>query len=66
MIAKLKLEARRIAASYLRALAAVLGATQVLNIWDARGWIGALQSAAVAAFPAVVRAIEAVARKIEE
>lgn len=57
----LKKESRRILASYLRAIAAVVGGTQIFNAFDARGWSGVLTSLAVALIAPTIRAIEAVA-----
>jgi hypothetical protein len=64
-VIKLKLHARRIAASYLRAAVATVGAVQLLDIGDLRGIPGALAGAALATIPAVLRAVEALAADLE-
>ena len=57
----IKKEGRRILASYLRAIAAVVGGTQIFNAFGARGWSGVLTALVVALIAPTIRALEAVA-----
>lgn len=51
---RLKKNARKMAASFLRTEAAIVGATQGLNAFDGRGWHGVLVATGVAAIPPVL------------
>lgn len=65
MKAKLIADLRRIAASYLRAAVALVGSTQFLDAFNARGLNGFVVSLAVALIPATIRAIESLASDID-
>lgn len=57
----IKKEGRRIIASYLRAIAATVGGTQIFNTFGARGWSGVLTALGITLIAPTIRALEAVA-----
>lgn len=65
MLAKLKNHGRHIAASYLRAVVATVGAIQLTNWGDLRGVAGALQGALVATVPPILVAVTAIAKDLD-
>jgi len=65
MKSKLVLDLRRITASYLRAIATVVGGTQVFDAFGARGWSGAVTGLLVALIAPTLRAIETVAKTVD-
>lgn len=48
---RLKSNLRKMGASFIRAEVAIIGATQGLNVFDARGWHGVLTATGVAVIP---------------
>lgn len=60
----IKKEGRRIAASYLRAIAATVGGTQLFNAFGARGWSGVATALVVALIAPTLRALEAIAASL--
>lgn len=53
------------AASFLRAAVATVGATQGFNLWDARGWAGCLEALGVALIPPVLVFLTATADQLD-
>lgn len=62
---KLIADMRRIIASYLRAAVALVGSTQFLDAFGARGWNGLLVSLLISLIPATLRAVETLASDID-
>jgi hypothetical protein len=62
---KLAADFRRIVASYLRAVATVVGGTQIFDAFGARGWHGVFVSLGIALIAPSIRALEAIATDIE-
>ena len=63
--AKLKRDAKRIAASIIRAEIAFVGGINLTNAFGARGWHGTAIGALLALAPGVLRSLESLATKLE-
>lgn len=61
----LALDFRRVIASYVRAAAGLIGATQGLNAFDARGWAGVITSLGVALVPAGIQSLTILASAVD-